>query len=61
MALQMQHLTEVVNNQQSAIHDLQQVVEACCSSKCAGDHDSNGHIDVHDLLHIIATWGPCVH
>ena len=66
MGLQIQNLSTnmaqqqaTIEAQQSAITDLQKVVEACCSSKCAGDHDNNGHINVEDLLHIMANWGPC--
>jgi hypothetical protein len=35
--------------------------ESCddCPAACAGDTDSNGVVDIEDLLNMIGNWGPC--
>ena len=57
---QINQLLIMHNQQQSAIEDLQQVVEACCAEKsCASDENQDGKVDIFDLLLVIENWGSC--
>ncbi len=49
-----------IDTQQSAIEDLQQVIEACCVERtCTGDENKDGVVNIEDLLIVISVWGPC--
>jgi parallel beta-helix repeat protein len=57
---QINQLLTMHDQQQSAIEDLQQVVEACCAEKsCASDENQDGKVDIFDLLLVIENWGSC--
>ncbi|MDP7008171.1 MAG: hypothetical protein QGI78_01215 [Phycisphaerales bacterium] len=30
-----------------------------CPASCAGDINSDGVVNIHDLLNMIASWGAC--
>ena len=51
-------LNQVTANQ-TAIANLQEVVDACCSSACSEDTNADGDVDVTDLMAIMAAWGAC--
>ena len=54
-------MQDQIEQQQTAIEDLQQVVTACCAAQsCAGDENNDGVVNIEDLLIIIDAWGPCL-
>ena len=53
-------MQDQIETQQSAIEDLQQVIEACCVERtCTGDENKDGVVNIEDLLIVISVWGPC--
>ena len=49
-----------IDTQNSAIEELQQVIEACCVERtCTGDENKDGVVNIEDLLIVISVWGPC--
>jgi len=57
---QINQLLTMHDQQQSAIEELQQVIEACCVERtCTGDENKDGVVNIEDLLIVISVWGPC--
>ena len=49
-----------INMNEDLILDLQEMVSACCDgSACSSDSNSDGYVNVADLLAVIDQWGVC--
>ncbi len=57
---QINQLLTMHDQQQTAIEDLQQVVAECCAPRtCTGDENSDGLVNIDDVLIVLSAWGPC--